>query len=71
VSDHELVGGTYTQPEEQEIAGFKAGAGRAHHTAHARPSTGILSHHDGGDARENTEEIRRENTETEPEDKKR
>jgi hypothetical protein len=28
--------------------------------AHARPSTGILSHHDGGDARENTEEIGRE-----------
>ena len=28
--------------------------------AQARPSTGILSHHDGGDAKENTEETGRE-----------
>ena len=32
----------------------------ARRTAQARPSTGILSHHDEEDARENTEEIGRE-----------
>ena len=32
----------------------------ARRTTQARPSTGILSHHDGGDAKENTEETGRE-----------